>query len=306
MTETNALDMESPVPRRRRIFIVPALFTTANLFAGFYATVAALKGYQVVHTDWAEAARFFDNAAKAIGWAVLFDTLDGRIARMTKATSEFGLELDSLADVVSFGIAPAVLAYAWGYGSAPPAYSPHFTGIAWAVSFIFLMCGAFRLARFNVHARRPIPESKKDRKQFVGMPIPAAAGMIAAIIHFVRTPLVASERRDLALFGQVVPMDSSFWSLALLVLVLGLGLLMISTVRHISFKTLGFGRLSPRMTFLLLSLLVCGIYFYSRWVLLVMATAYASHGLLARLIGRLVRWRRREHSLQEAVTKEVT
>jgi CDP-diacylglycerol--serine O-phosphatidyltransferase len=295
---------ESPEQRRRRNYIVPALFTTANIFAGFYATIAALKGYQVVQADWASAARFFDNAAKAIGWAVLFDALDGRIARMAKATSEFGTELDSLADVISFGVAPAVLAYAWGYGSAPPAYSPHFAGLAWAVSFVYLMCGAFRLARFNVHARRPIPESKKDRKQFVGMPIPAAAGLIAAIVHFVRAPLLASAHRSVEVFGGVVQWDSSVWSLALLALVFGLGLMMISTVRHTSFKTLGFGTMSPRLTFLLLSLLVCGVYFYSRWVLLALATAYASHGLLARITGRLHRWVRREHPLNEAVTKE--
>ncbi len=289
---------------RRRIYIVPALFTTANLFAGFYAAVAALKGYQLVHTDWEAAARFFDNAAKAIGWAVLFDTLDGRIARMTGATSEFGLELDSLADVISFGIAPALLAYAWGYGSAPPAYDPRFAGLAWAVSFIFLMCGAFRLARFNVHTRRPIPESKKERRQFVGLPIPAAAGLIAAIVHFVRTPLLATSSHDVSLSGLNIRIDSSFWSLMLLVLVFSLAMLMISTVRYAASKSVGASRMSPRLTFLLLSLLVCGIYFYSRWVLLVLATAYVSHGVVSRIIGRITRWHRREHSLHEPVTRE--
>lgn len=303
MMNWDTTNQETAAPRRRNL-IVPALFTTANLFAGFYATVAALKGYQVIHTDWAEAARLFDNAAKAIGWAVLFDALDGRIARMTKGTSEFGIELDSLADVVSFGVAPAVLAYAWGYGSAPPAYSPQFTGLAWAVSFVFLLCGALRLARFNVHAHRPIPESKKDRKQFVGMPIPAAAGLIAAIVHFVRQPVMAAKSRSVEFLGQVIQVDSSFWSLALLVLVFGLGLLMISTVRHTSFKTLGYGRLSRRWTYILLGLLVCGIYFYSRWMLLALASVYASHGVVARVMGRWLRWHRKEHSLRDAVAEE--
>ncbi|MBI3952280.1 MAG: CDP-alcohol phosphatidyltransferase family protein [Acidobacteria bacterium] len=303
MKNLNAMEVNPPVQRRRNL-IVPALFTTANIFAGFYATMMALKGYQVVQTDWEAAARFFDSAAKAIGWAVLFDALDGRIARMTNGASEFGMELDSLADVISFGIAPAVLAFAWGYGSAPPAYNPHFTGLAWAVSFTYLMCGAFRLARFNVHARRPIPDSKKDRKQFVGLPIPAAAGLIAAIVHFVKKPILAAESRGLGLFGQIVQLDSSLWSLALLLLVFGLGLLMISTVRHTSFKTLGFSRLSPRLTFLLLSLTVCGIYWYSRWVLLSLAIAYASHGILSRVIGRLLRWYRKERPLREPAPKE--
>lgn len=304
MAELSVSDLESSGLRQRRNLIVPAVLTTANLFAGFYATVAALKGYQVVQSDWMEAARFFDHAAKAIGWAVLFDALDGRIARMTRGTSEFGLELDSLADVVSFGVAPAVLAYAWGYGSVPPAYSPQFVGLAWAVSFVFLMCGAFRLARFNVHARRSIPETKRDRKHFVGLPIPAAAGLVAAIVHFVGEPLLVAQPHTVSLFGQVVVVDRSAWSCGLLLLVFALALLMISTVRYASFKTIGFGRLSPRLTFLLLSLLVSGIYFYSRWILLALAIAYVSHGLLARLLGRWLRWRRQEHSLREAVTED--
>ena len=100
------------------------------------------------------AAEHFDNAAKAICWAVLFDMLDGRIARMTKTTTEIGVQFDSIADVLTFGIAPAVLAYAWGYGSALPEGSwAHKLG--WFLSFMYLMCGAFRLARFNVQAARP-------------------------------------------------------------------------------------------------------------------------------------------------------
>jgi CDP-diacylglycerol--serine O-phosphatidyltransferase len=278
-----------PARPRRSAYIIPAVFTTANIFAGFYAAVMALKGYQVVHEDWMLAARFFDNAAKAIGWAVLFDALDGRIARMTKTTSEFGVELDSLADVISFGIAPALLAFAWGYGSAPPSYSPDFVEVAWAASFIFLTCGAYRLARFNVHARRPVLDPKKDKKHFVGLPIPAAAALIAAIVHFVRKPVLATESRTVEMFGQTIQIDSSLWSLALLVLVFALALLMISTIRFTSFKSPGFGTMSRRWTVLLLSLLLWGIYFHSRWVLLIMAVTYVAHGLTARFFARLSR-----------------
>ncbi|MCS6804726.1 MAG: phosphatidylcholine/phosphatidylserine synthase [Acidobacteriota bacterium] len=292
-------------PSHRRNLIVPAMFTTANLFAGFFSIVASLKGYQTVQENWVEAARWFDNAARAIGWAVLFDMLDGRIARMTKGTSEFGIELDSLADLVSFGVAPAVLAFAWGYGSAPPMYDGRFVELAWAVSFVYLMCAAFRLARFNVQARRPVPDPKKDRKQFVGMPSPAAAGLIAAIVHFVRTPILASDHQaEFAWFGHAVTMDRSLASLGLLVLVLLLGLLMISTVRYTSFKTLGFGRLSPRSTFLLLSLLVSAIYFYSQWVLLVLASVYAASGPVSRLATRIFKSHRSEESLHSAATKQ--
>lgn len=290
---------------QRRNLVVPAIFTTANLFAGFFAILSSLKGYQVVQENWAEAARWFDNAARAIGWAVLFDMLDGRIARMTKGTSEFGVELDSLADLVSFGVAPAVLAFAWGYGSAPPMYDGRFKDLAWAVSFVYLMCAAFRLARFNVQARRPVPDTKKDRKQFVGLPSPAAAGLIAAIVHFVRTPILATDHQnELTWFGHVVAVDRSLASLGLLLLVLLLGLLMVSTIRYTSFKTLGFGQLSPRATFLLLSLLVSGIYFYSEWVLLVLASTYAASGLVSRLAARLFRSRRPEEALHSAATKQ--
>jgi CDP-diacylglycerol--serine O-phosphatidyltransferase len=282
-----------PPRRRRSVYVIPALFTTANIFAGFYAAIATLKGYQIVHEDWVAATRFFDNAAKAIGWAVLFDTLDGRIARMAKATSEFGLQLDSLADVISFGIAPALLAFAWGYGSAPPAYNPDFVGVAWAASFVFLMCGALRLARFNVQT---------DKKQFVGLPIPAAAGLLAAIVHFVPKPVLAVQGRAIEVFSQTIQVDSSFWSLALLALVFALALLMISTVRFTSFKT-GFGPMSPRVTVLILSLLVCGIYFYSRWALLVIAIGYVSYGLTSKFFARLWRLHQHEHSLPE---KELT
>src|SRR5580765_2442091 len=103
---------------RRGIFLILSTFTMGNILCGFYAVVDALKGYQSIHNT-ERAAELFDHAAVAIGIAFLLDGLDGRIARMTKTTSEFGIELDSIADVLSFGIAPALLAYAWGYGSTP-------------------------------------------------------------------------------------------------------------------------------------------------------------------------------------------
>src|SRR4051812_45640099 len=107
---------------KKGLYVIPSAFTAANIGMGFYAVMAALRGFQLVGQGTAvelqRAAEFFDNAAKAICWAVLFDMLDGRIARMTKTTTEIGVQFDSIADVLTFGIAPAVLAYAWGYGSA--------------------------------------------------------------------------------------------------------------------------------------------------------------------------------------------
>jgi len=297
---------ENPIPgyvavdegrRRRGAYVIPSLFTTANIFCGFYAVIAALKGYQALGTDLVEAARLFDNAAKAIGFAVLFDALDGRIARMTRTTSDFGLELDSLADVLSFGLAPALLAYAWGYGTTPDVYELEMGKAAWVVSFLYLVCGAFRLARFNVHARRTV--AAKDRRQFVGLPIPAAAGLIAALVHFSPTPLSAQPARPFALLGDHVLLDSALLGFFMLLLVAALSGLMISTIRYRSFKDLGGSALSPRWTVLLLSLLVAGIYFYSRWVLILLASAYVVHGLAAKGLS-LLRLGRKEPVSAEA------
>src|SRR6185437_6161635 len=120
--------------------------------------------------DMTAAAAHFDSAAVAIGWALLFDIVDGRIARMTKTTTEIGIQLDSIADVVTVGLAPAVLAYVWGYGASLSEVSD-LHRLAWFLSFMYLMCGAFRLARFNVQASRPrvVAEgtARVDKKSFV-------------------------------------------------------------------------------------------------------------------------------------------
>src|ERR1700682_6045003 len=159
-------------PRLRRgIFLLPSLFTVANLLCGYYAVIASLIG----------GADNFDHAAKAIGLAILFDSLDGRVARMTGTNTEFGVQFDSLAGVVSFGVAPAILAYAWCIRSvtAMSLEALHQLGLfAWVCCLFFLICCAWRLARFNVKGMAP-----GGSKYFVGMPTPAAAGMIAAVVH---------------------------------------------------------------------------------------------------------------------------
>ncbi|HEY6660451.1 MAG TPA: CDP-alcohol phosphatidyltransferase family protein, partial [Pyrinomonadaceae bacterium] len=179
---------ERPNPPRRGVrkglYLIPSAFTAANIGMGFFSVMASLRGFQLLGgatPDLAAAAAHFDSAAIAIGWALLFDMLDGRIARLTKTTTEIGIQLDSIADVVTFGIAPAVLAYVWGYGTTLTEGSD-LHRLAWFLSFMFLMCGAFRLARFNVQASRPriLAEGtpKVDKKSFVGLPIPVAGGLI--------------------------------------------------------------------------------------------------------------------------------
>lgn len=262
---------------RKGIFLIPSAFTIGNILCGFYALISSIKGYESL-ADPARAAGFFDQAARSIGWAVLLDGLDGRIARMTGATSDFGVELDSIADVVSFGIAPAVLAYTWGYGS-----TPGLEALAWGASFFFLICGAMRLARFNVAARAPRYSQagmtrKLDKRYFVGLPIPAAAGLLAAVVHFSPTPVASMMLASTGLD----PEKGRLYSWLLLVVVATMALLMVSTLRYTSFKNIGPQSKRPFITLPFLSLIVAGIWFYSEWVLLLMAIAYVVHGPLLK------------------------
>ena len=274
-------------PRRgvkKGVYLIPSLFTAANIGMGFFAVMASLRGFQLLGQptpDLAWAAAHFDNAARAIGWAVLFDMLDGRIARLTKTTTEIGVQLDSIADVVTFGVAPAVLAYVWGYGASLVEGTPaHQFG--WFISFMFLMCGGFRLARFNVQSSRPriLAEGtiKVDKKSFVGLPIPAAAGLIAGIVHFSPTPLVA-----------LGPERARPYSVLLILLMGVLSVMMVSSIRFSSFKTVGTKVRSMRIVILCLAVGML-IFLYSQYVLLGIVIAYILHGLLSRVIG--VFWRR--------------
>src|SRR5205085_6090141 len=158
-TQLEAEDVHAARPERKGLrkglYLIPSAFTAANIGMGYFAVMGALHGFKLLEggtdVELNRAASLFDSAAHAIGWAWVFDTLDGRIARLTKTTTEIGVQLDSLADVLTFGIAPAVLVYAWGFGSAlADGSAAHKLG--WFLSFMFLICGAFRLARFNVQA----------------------------------------------------------------------------------------------------------------------------------------------------------
>lgn len=288
-------EMETKNPERRGlrkgVYLIPSVFTAANIGMGFYAVMAATRAFQFVgtdsHADLLRAASYLDNGAKAIGWAVLFDMLDGRLARMTKTTTEIGVQLDSIADVVTFGLAPAVLAYVWGYGATlEEGGSLH--SLAWFMSFMYLMCGAFRLARFNVQSSRPriLAEGliKMDKKSFVGLPIPVAGGLIAAMIHFTPVPL--------ARFGAE---RAQIYSILLMALVGLLGVMMVSTLRFSSFKTVGTRSRSMRTIILAVGVGML-IFLYSRYVLLALVILYILNGLLARVFGMF----RRRPELSEA------
>jgi CDP-diacylglycerol--serine O-phosphatidyltransferase len=262
MTEPEQHQMpfiEKPTRRarlRRGIFLIPSLFTVANLLCGYYASIAALVG----------GKEDFDHAAKAIGLAILFDSMDGRIARMTGTNTEFGVQFDSLADVVSFGIAPAILAYAWGfrYAFAGSGNFHQLGEIAWICCLTFLICTAWRLARFNVKGMEP-----GGNKNFVGMPTPAAAGVVAAIIH---------SRHQ---FG---PITDTTWVYVWFALLLVLGGLMTSTVRYYSFKDIPWTRKQPSFTIILMFLLVAIIWRYSEAALVIIAGSYAVAGLVLHIV----------------------
>ena len=263
---------------RKGLYLLPSAFTAANIGMGFFAVMGALRGFQLIGTgqeaELERAAAHFDNAARAIGWAVLFDQLDGRIARITKTTTEFGVQFDSIADVLTFGIAPAVLAYAWGYG-ATFADGSDAHKLGWFLSFMYLICGAFRLARFNVQATRPRPlaegTAKLDKPNFVGLPTPAAAGLIAAIVHFAPQPLV-----------QYPTGAATFYCGLMMLLLAALSALMVSTIRYTSFKELGADRRSTQLMILLIAATGMLIWLYSRYVLLAMAAIYVSYVFFLR------------------------
>jgi CDP-diacylglycerol--serine O-phosphatidyltransferase len=221
---------------RRGASLLPAMFTTGNLFFGFWSIVKTLNG------QYAEAPLL-------IGVAIVLDMLDGRIARLTGTTSEFGGELDSLSDAISFGVAPALLAYRWGFEPVPR--------IGWLAAFLFVMCGVLRLARFNVQ-RHAV-----DGRYFIGLPIPAAAAQVAAVVHFMPEGIDERFASTLAVSG-----------------VVGLAFLMVSTLRYQSFKNFDLRRrrsyinvLGIAITFLLIAL-------QPEVALLAIATFYALSGPL--------------------------
>ena len=224
------------------VFIIPSLLTAANLFCGFYAIVSVLKSDYVT-------------AAIAILIAMLFDGFDGKIARLTNSTSRFGVEFDSLADLVSFGVAPGLLIYTWalnGYGK-----------IGWLAVFLFVVCGAMRLARFNVQT------SVSDSKYFLGLPIPAAAGLVATTVIF---------------DDHILEMGKEVRPIVVLVMTYLLAYLMVSTIKYRSFKDVHLGESKPLSALVAAVLLLIIIVAQPQIMLFVLFVLYASSGPVERLL----------------------
>lgn len=274
------IDPRSPTRRpRRAAYALPTLFTAGNIFLGFLAILRAIEGALFGSSGQLGSNPNFEVAAKAIGIAVVLDGLDGRIARLTNTVSDFGREMDSLADVITFGIAPAVLAYCWGVQFVSPGglLPDHRAG--YFIAFLFLLCGAARLARFNVQTN-PVPKNpgRADRKYFVGLPIPAAAAMVAAVVY-------ASDS---------VPLEWWIFSALWLALLALLSFLMVSTWRYPSFKEISLtGPRSP-LTVILFGALIYLVWNYSQPVLLALSVLYVSTGIFIRA-GGILRRRFRPH-----------
>jgi CDP-diacylglycerol--serine O-phosphatidyltransferase len=249
----------------RGMYVLPSLFTAGNMAAGYYAITQSIQGS-------AADTSYFDRAALALGIAVLFDGLDGIIARMTNTASDFGKELDSLADVITFGVAPSLLAYIWGFRMLPAMEHPQLreqivhTGIF--VCFIFLVCGASRLARFNISINpQPRNPGRPGKKYFVGMPIPAGAGVISSVIHFQRGS----------------PIDNPWIALVWLCLLLFTSFLMVSNWRFWSAKELTTGGRHPFQLVTWVVIIGTLIALYHQYMLIIIAMAYLVSGVVARL-----------------------
>jgi CDP-diacylglycerol---serine O-phosphatidyltransferase len=229
---------------RRGVYLLPSLFTVGNLFCGYACVAHAMRG------ELATAAPF-------IGIAVVLDMLDGRIARLTGTTSAFGREFDSLADIVSFGMAPALLVFRWGL---EPLGS-----LGWAAGFVFVSAGAIRLARFNIQATT-------DKRYFVGLPIPAAAAVPAATVYMYPYAL-----------------NDYVSALPALALMLVPAMLMVSTIRFRSFKTIDLAARRPYKVLLAVAVGFFAIAIYPQWTLVAIAYSYLFSALIGLAMTRLRR-----------------
>jgi CDP-diacylglycerol---serine O-phosphatidyltransferase len=265
----------------RGMYLLPSLFTAGNMAAGYYAITQTVQG------SIADQA-YFDRAALAIGIAVLFDGLDGIIARMTNTASDFGKELDSLADVITFGVAPSLLAYLWGFRMLPAMEHPDLRGqlmhTGVFVCFIFLICGASRLARFNISVNpQPRNPGRPGKKYFVGMPIPAGAGVISSVIHLQRGS----------------PIDNPWMALLWLCLLLGTSFLMVSNWRFWSAKEITSGGRHPFQLFAVIAVIGALIVLYHQYMLFILAMAYLVSGVVARLAYSWSRGRRHSTAVSQ-------
>ncbi|HEV3485955.1 MAG TPA: CDP-diacylglycerol--serine O-phosphatidyltransferase [Vicinamibacterales bacterium] len=247
---------DRPQRFKRGVYLLPSMFTVANLFCGYACIVYSTQGD-------------YDTAALLIGVAMVLDTLDGFVARLTKSSTAFGVELDSLADVISFGLAPAILAFTWGLWPL--------RRLGWAAGFIYVTATAMRLARFNIQTA-----TATDKRYFVGMPSPAAAAVIASTVYLY--PFGLQEREA---------------ALPALAMVLVPAFLMVSTIRFRSVKAIDVGWRRSYLALFIAAVALALIASQPRVALVVLAYAYIASALIG---WALTRWRSRRGDIVPAAS----
>jgi len=260
------MDEDRQKPRRRGIYLLPNLFTTAGLFAGFYAIVAAMSDN-------------FEAAAIAIFVAMIMDGIDGRVARLTHTTSEFGVEYDSLSDMVCFGLAPSLVVFEWALRSMIE-HGWIWSKLGWLAAFVYTAGAALRLARFNTQV------GNADKRYFQGLPSPSAAAVLAGLVWF---------SEDNGLDG------SDMWVIGA-ILAAAMGLLMVSNVRYYSFKEIDFKNRVPFVALVAVILVFVVISSHPPSVLFFGFLVYVISGPVVTLYQ--IRQRRRQRRQQSSESRD--
>ncbi|OGF66078.1 MAG: CDP-diacylglycerol--serine O-phosphatidyltransferase [Candidatus Fischerbacteria bacterium RBG_13_37_8] len=228
------------------VFLFPSLFTIASMYCAFFSIASSVEGK-------------LSRAALYIGFSIILDGLDGRIARALNAHTEIGLQLDSLADIIAFGVAPSILIYYWAFH---PYYGGYYSKAGFLAAFLFLMCSAVRLAKFNIIS------TLTDKRFFIGLPTPASAGVIAALVHYYPQPLKAS-----------------YASLTAIVLLIILSFLMVSKIKYFSFKSINLRSQKSYFYIIAIAVIIASILTFSQIALISLATIYLLSGIIMRLFG---------------------
>ena len=274
--------MSTPNPK---IYLLPNLMTAGNLFCGFAATLQIVQGALLQASDPDAAAHLFHFAVWFILGACIFDVLDGRLARLGGHDSPFGREFDSLADVISFGLAPALMVYRIVLLAFPR--------VGWVVAFIYLLCGALRLARFNTQAASGAPSNSKE---FLGFPITAAAGLIASITLFMLW-WFGERDHEIGEFKWILPPLMVF-----------LSIMMFSRLRYPSFKAVTWRTTRSLSRFLVIAVLLLFTVLNYEWMPAVLFLAYLLYGLVRPWVSK--HWQREieeeigEESVAETAVEE--
>lgn len=261
-----------------RIYLLPNLFTAGNLFCGFMAIMKCIQArYNVMLDDpFENPAQLYTEAVLFILGGMLCDSLDGRVARLGGRESLFGKEFDSIVDMVSFGVAPALMVM---FLILNPEESLFFRNIGWFLGFVYLLCAGVRLARFNVITHPLIYPANIDRtnSDFIGLPVPAAAGMIATLV------LVINKH------------DLQKWAIALPILMVFISYLMISPIRYPSFKSVDWNTKVRLRTFILMLAIAAFVYLYKQYALALTFLGYLFYGVIRHLL-MIQRIRRKERA----------